>query len=135
MQTLAESWDGKTWSNVPSPNNGSNRDELTGVSCVSSTFYQAVGQSSDGSGISQTLIESWTRKAGTISPSVNTGANGNWLSGISCVSATACKAVGSFSEALVARRSRPAGKRHAMRGPTNERGSQSPAKMASLSGA
>jgi hypothetical protein len=95
-QTLIESWNGTTWSVVPSPNVGTRSDELDGVSCVSATSCQAVGQYTLSTGFDHTLIESWNGSKWSVVPSPNKGTNENRLLAISCVSAKACKAVGHY---------------------------------------
>ncbi len=55
---MIESWDGTSWSVVPSPNPATD-DGLEGVSCVSATACTAVGRGLI-SGVSKTLIESGT---------------------------------------------------------------------------
>src|SRR5205823_12553054 len=51
QRTLAERWDGSSWSIVTSADpDGTQDDYLTGVSCVRASFCAAVGYSSDGSG-------------------------------------------------------------------------------------
>ncbi len=98
-RTLIESWNGTAWSIVPSPNDGSNFNELLGVSCVSTTSCQAVGDVLDsisGDPI-KTLIESWNGTAWSLVPSPSPGTSANALYGVSCVSATSCKAVGSLT--------------------------------------
>src|SRR5437667_311369 len=57
-QTLIETWNGTSWSIVPSPNRGTSPDFLVGVACVSSSSCTAVGSYHNGV-VSQTLIESW----------------------------------------------------------------------------
>jgi hypothetical protein len=91
-RTLIESWDGTSWSLVPSRNPVSGGDYLYGVSCTSATACTAVGATFDGSG--RTLIESWDGTSWTVVPSPNPSANDN-LNGVSCASAAACIAVGS----------------------------------------
>ena len=58
-ETLIESWNGTTWSVVPSLSRASN-SVLEGVSCVSATACTAVGSYTSTSGASRTLIESET---------------------------------------------------------------------------
>jgi hypothetical protein len=88
-QPLVESWNGTSWSVVPSP---SVAGGLSGVSCVSATACTAVG-SSGGS----TLVESWNGTSWSVVPSPNPSpASSSWLNGVSCVSATACTAAGAF---------------------------------------
>jgi len=101
-KTLVESWNGTGWSIVPSPNRpGSN--ELRGVSCVSASACTAVGWSqSPASGAQpRTLVESWNGTAWSIVPSPNpdTGQDPDILSGVSCVTAAFCAAVGNYGPA------------------------------------
>jgi hypothetical protein len=96
VKALIESWDGTSWTGVPSPNPGSGRntDSLNDVSCTSATTCMAVGYSYSGE-IAKTLTESWNGSRWTVLPSPNLASvGGNELSGVSCVSATACTAVG-----------------------------------------
>jgi hypothetical protein len=94
-QTLIESWNGSTWSIVPSPNTSpAQHNSLAGVSCVNPTACFAVGSGTTITG-SQTVIESWNGAIWSIVPSPNTsGAIGNGLGSVSCNKATACVAVG-----------------------------------------
>jgi putative hemolysin len=89
--TLIESWDGSSWSIVPSPNKGTSGDNLTGVSCVSTQFCIAVG--AIGTFESRTLIESWDGSKWSIASSPDNGA-ANYLWGVNCVSSHFCVAVG-----------------------------------------
>lgn len=58
-ETVIETWDGSTWSVVPSPDPGYS-NSLSSVSCTSTTDCTAAGTSSPESGQpSQTLVESW----------------------------------------------------------------------------
>ena len=99
--TLVESWNGTAWSVVPSPNTGTHDNTLSGVSCVSPTSCEAAG-SNDNSGNfgfkpSQTLIESWDGSVVSIGPSADAVSTVyNSLNGVSCVSPTACIAVGTY---------------------------------------
>ena len=93
QKTLIESWDGTSWSVVPSPNPGTGHDFLEGVSCVSATVCTATGFSETISGATTTLIESWDGTSWSVLPSPNPAPESG-LSGASCVSATVCTAVG-----------------------------------------
>jgi hypothetical protein len=101
-KTLAESWNGTAWSVVPSPNPNRHRpgiteDYLFGVSCVSATDCTAVGQSAR-AGKSRKLVESWNGTAWSVVPLPSPArAMGSSLNGVSCVSATACTAVGEYA--------------------------------------
>ena len=56
---LVESWNGTTWSVVPSPVKGTAQNQLQGVSCVSATACTAAGHYlNSGPGFPKTLIES-----------------------------------------------------------------------------
>ena len=94
-QTLIESWNGTTWSVVPSPNHGPFGSILNAVSCVSSTSCWAVGYSNIGD--EQTLIESWNGTTWSVVPSPDVGRALNALYGVSCISATSCRAVGFYN--------------------------------------
>jgi len=112
--TLIEMWNGHAWIIVSSPNlTDVVYGTLDGVSCVSRRACMAVGiylrQASDGTEVLGQFIESWNGKAWSITPSPLTepGADISRLFGVSCVSVTACVAVGLFegpgSPRLVAR--------------------------------
>lgn len=105
-QTLAEAFNGTTWSIVSSPNesasssNESVTNSLSGVSCPTANSCMAVGGYStstyphqpDGTS-GQTLAESFNGTAWSIVPSANAdGMDG--LEGISCITAGMCVAVG-----------------------------------------
>ena len=98
-ETLVESWDGTSWSIVPSPNPaGSASSSLQGVSCLSSTDCTAVGNSYYYTGSinpTLTLVESWNGTSWSIVPSPNPSASGTaQLNAVSCISPTNCTAVG-----------------------------------------
>ncbi len=101
-KTLAESWDGTAWSIVPTPDAGDTTNVLisnvlNAVSCISADACTSVGEYVGATGW-QTLIESWDGSAWSIVPSPNSSpALGNYLDGVSCLSATFCTAVGSFT--------------------------------------
>ena len=101
-RTLVESWDGTAWSVVPSPSRTGHHtsDELFGVSCVLATACTAVGQSAAG-GKSRALLESWDGTAWSVVPVPSPAkAIDPSLSGVSCVSATGCTAVGVYRKFL-----------------------------------
>jgi len=99
--TLIESWNGTTWTLVPSPNTDTSTPELlSGVSCVSTTSCVAVGSYSNYGQLPQTLIDSLSAATGWIivpSPnktSTNNAMEQNDLQSVSCVSSILCQAVG-----------------------------------------
>ena len=95
--TLAERWDGTSWSLQATPNpTGAVSSSLSGIVCMSPTACTAVGFSSpNSSGTGQTtLVEAWNGSVWTIQPSPNPTGVSSSLNGISCTSSTACTAVG-----------------------------------------
>jgi hypothetical protein len=96
-RTLVESWNGASWSVVPSPSPGPSAtgDALVGVSCTSATVCTAIGYGGTG-GVYQTLIESWNGTSWAVVPSPNVGTISSDLNGVSCTSATVCTAVGTY---------------------------------------
>jgi hypothetical protein len=99
--TFAEQWNGTTWQVQTTPNPTGAQFFLDGVSCRSASACTAVGEldSSSGSGANQlTLAENWNGSAWTIQFTVNaTGAEPSALSAVSCSSASACSAVGNYT--------------------------------------
>ena len=94
-QTLAERWNGTAWSIVASPNtSATQRNLLTSVSCITSSFCVAAGYASNGPA-NQTLVEQWNGTAWSIVASPDTSASLNDdLYGVSCVTTSFCQAVG-----------------------------------------
>ena len=97
--TLVESWNGTAWTIQSSQNAEPGQSLLSGVSCVSATSCEAVGDDVDTGGVSRSFVESWNGGAWTIQSSPDNGTEANVLSGVSCVSATSCQAVGSYESA------------------------------------
>jgi hypothetical protein len=98
QRTLAERWDGTSWTIQTTPNPTTFGD-LNGVSCTSATACTAVGSASGDAGRPPTtsLAERWDGTSWTIQTTPNpVGATSVSLSGVSCASATACTAVGSY---------------------------------------
>lgn len=97
--SLAEVWNGKSWSITTTPNpSDSSAIILDGVACSSATSCAAVGHDASTDGENLTLGEaltgsSWSLKV-TPSPLGRTSSS---LAGVSCVTATACTAVGQFA--------------------------------------
>ncbi len=97
--TFAEAWNGKTWGVVATENPvGAEPSSLSAVSCSSATLCTAVGYFEDSAAIDVTLAERWNGSHWKVEPTPNpAGAWGSTLSGVSCASAGACTAVGSFA--------------------------------------
>ena len=106
---FAEEWNGEAWSITPTPNKTGKKpnDELSGVSCTSSTNCMAVG--SYKATPAGTLVESWNGTRWEIMPSPDPTSNftdydfeacnqtgGSLLCSISCSSSTNCVAVGTY---------------------------------------
>jgi hypothetical protein len=98
--TLAESWNGTRWTIQPTPNSaGANNSYFAGLSCVTRTTCTAVGtyEPTDGSSRGEPLIESLNGAHWTIQPApAPADASLAQLNNVSCTSATACRAVGSY---------------------------------------
>ena len=122
QQTLVETWDGTTWSVVPSPTPTTTfGNSLAGVSCVSTEFCAAVGNVIEmwdgttwsvvpggGAGavtclskhfcvaVGGTTVEMWDGKTWSMVPNPTPGGSEleGGLNGVSCVSTSFCVAVG-----------------------------------------
>ena len=97
--TLAQRWNGHTWSTqpTPSPANGGN---LIGVSCPSRSSCLAVGGHGNPNVEvpSGTLAEQWNGRGWRIQPTPNPRGGGWFLIAVSCTSPSACTAVGGSIE-------------------------------------
>jgi hypothetical protein len=93
--TFAETWDGKNWSVVPTPNPEGLNALLTGVSCSSASSCVAVGDHHNAKGAVVTLAEAWNGSKWSIVPSAGPEPNGiNVFLGDDCPTASRCLAVG-----------------------------------------
>jgi len=96
MQTLIEQWGGSTWT-LDSESSGGIIGYLNGISCTSATGCYAVGAYYETSPQAMLVMSwngtSWQAVAGI---PANEGLGMNELSGISCVTASDCWAVGSY---------------------------------------
>ena len=93
-RTLVESWNGASWSVVPSPSPGAG-SFLGGVSCVSATACTAAGYYNPTSNTRGTLVESWNGSSWSVVPSPSRGSH-SALDDVSCASTTACTATGYY---------------------------------------
>jgi hypothetical protein len=93
--TLAEVWNGTTWTIQSTPNaSGEASNQLNGLSCLAANACTAVGFSANGTN-TVSLAEVWNGTTWTIQPTPNpSGPTFNPLNGVSCTSSTACTAVG-----------------------------------------
>jgi hypothetical protein len=100
--TLAEYWDGSVWAiqETPTPTDGtfSSLGLRGGISCPSASACTAVGHYDRGSRVGFTLVERLKGTAWDIQSAPDaSGATGSGLNDVSCPSATACTAVGSYT--------------------------------------
>jgi hypothetical protein len=96
--SLAERWDGTTWTVEPTPMPaGGIASELVGISCTSATTCTAVGDVTNSAHTTLTLAEAWDGSNWTVqatpNPSTATFASIE-LQAVSCTIASACMAVG-----------------------------------------
>jgi hypothetical protein len=95
-QTLAERWDGSTWTIQATPNPGGVSASVLGsVACASSAACAAIGYVQPNSGGPQPLTESWN--GGQWVTETTPDPSGKTLNEIACVGARTCTAVGSFA--------------------------------------
>jgi hypothetical protein len=98
LGTLAEHWDGTSWTAQTTPNAaGAQRSGLSGVSCASTTACTAVGFYVDSAGLEVPLAEHWNGTTWAIQAApVPAGATFSFLAGVSCPSTRVCIAVGEY---------------------------------------
>jgi hypothetical protein len=96
-KTLAERWNGSSWSIQTTPNpSGATAAILDGISCSAGTACTAVGGYSTTTNLpNQTLAERWNGASWTIQSTPNPASGTPLLGGVSCPAAAACTAVGS----------------------------------------
>jgi hypothetical protein len=99
---LAERWNGTSWAIQTTPNPpGARTSSLLGVACVSADACTAVGDYVNGDGTQVTLAERWNGRRWAIQATPNPpGAHAYYrayMNGVSCVSVSACTAVGNYN--------------------------------------
>jgi hypothetical protein len=101
--TLGESWNGTKWTvHAPANPSGGKENYLSAVSCISSTACTAVGSYENSSDVDVALVERWNGTEWAIqSTPFPSGASSAFLFGVSCVTTTACTAVGYYEESGV----------------------------------
>jgi len=95
LGTVAERWNGTTWTLQPSPTSQRKNNFLAAVACTSALACIAVGNTATG-----LLAERWNGTAWTIQRTVTpsgTERSGDFFNGVSCSSSSACTAVGLLS--------------------------------------
>ena len=96
QRTLAELWNGMTWSIQPTPNlPGKPANGLNAVTCRAANQCMAGGNYLTGNGSGGPLAEAWNGRTWTITPTpAPAGARYSYLYGVACPSAGVCLAVG-----------------------------------------
>ncbi len=91
---LVEQWNGVAWTITPSPNAASTLgNQLTAVSCPSTTFCTAVGHTVDNPAVATAIV--WNGLNWALGAPANpTATSGNTLAGVACRSTSWCVAVG-----------------------------------------
>ena len=102
--TLAERWNGARWRIQATPNPPQGHGLLSGVSCTSASACIAVGAFSPFTPSAVTLAERWNGARWAIQATPNPPQGGGILAGVSCVSASACIAVGASNAGILAER-------------------------------
>jgi hypothetical protein len=91
--TLAEHWNGHSWTILHPITSAGSIGVLRGVSCTSARACTAVGSDDSGS-LDQTLAERWNGQKWEVQHTPNPASPQNFLTGVSCSSARACMATG-----------------------------------------
>jgi hypothetical protein len=94
--SLAEAWNGTSWSIQPTPHRSAADHVLNAVSCTSASACTAVGLVGY-----QTLAEVWNGRSWSNQPTPHPEHGPDMLLGVSCASATACVAVGSAYDGTI----------------------------------
>ena len=94
--TVVESWSGKAWTVVSSPNlTGATTNSLTGLSCISTSFCMAVGDATTTSPDVVSLAEQWNGSKWSIDTTPDpSGYLQTWLTSVACPTTKSCVAVG-----------------------------------------
>lgn len=92
--TLAEVWNGTTWSLQSTPDPGGTDDsQLDAVSCTAANECEAVGHSQVNF---ETLAEAWNGKSWQLQSTPDPSTSSNYFEVVTCTSANACEAVGGY---------------------------------------
>jgi hypothetical protein len=94
-RTLAERWNGASWTIQPTPNRAAGA-ELRGISCPSASTCTAVGQYFLANGATWMLIETWNGTSWALKPAPALNAYDSDLASVSCTTPRACTAVGYY---------------------------------------
>ena len=95
FQTLAEHWNGSSWSMVPTPNVGGGDNFLLSVAAIGTADMWAVGISQvNNTSLRSTLTEHWDGTAWTVVASPNVATKSNSLFGVRAIATNNVIAVG-----------------------------------------
>jgi hypothetical protein len=96
--TLAEIWNGTSWSIKATPNPaGAKRSTFNSVACASATTCIGSGYTVSSAGPELTLAEIWNGTAWTVQSTPNpAGARNSLLAAVSCPSSTTCISIGNY---------------------------------------
>ena len=98
-QTLAESWDGTSWSVEATVNPGGNYAVFSSISCPTTGACVAAGYSANGS-TESTLVEDRVGSTWAVVTTASPGAVENYLAQVTCSTTTHCIAVGYSADVL-----------------------------------
>jgi hypothetical protein len=95
QRTLAEGWNGSSWTILKTRNPKARYDELSGVSCTGPEACMAVGTRVVTPGTAHALAERWNGRRWTVErvPSPSPGSE-DFLRAVSCTASDSCTAVG-----------------------------------------
>jgi len=100
QKTFVEHWDGNAWAAMSTPNIANTDSSLSRIACASATLCFAVGTAGNGPVTPRTLVEQWDGTSWTIVASPNPSGTNlfPFLTDVACPSATACYAVGNYTQ-------------------------------------
>lgn len=92
QQSLAEVWNGTTWTRQPMPSSAKAPDASFAVSCVSTSWCAAIG-----AGTHPWAADFWNGSTWTVGPSLVPPDGDASFEGVTCLSSTNCQAVGDYT--------------------------------------
>jgi RHS repeat-associated protein len=92
--TLAERWNGSSWTTQTTANPSGTTPQLESVSCPTATNCRAVGHYTPAGGGLSTLIEEWNGSSWSILDTSMPAGVEHWLEDVSCPNVNYCVAVG-----------------------------------------
>lgn len=99
QRTLAEQWNGRSWTVMDTADEGKGVNSLDAVSCAQAGACTAVGDDVENTGTQETLAEQLAGASWAIRPTPDlTGSQDNELNAVSCTAAGACAAAGDYQD-------------------------------------